>query len=314
MTCNKVLPHSSKECDKEITLMFQSTETIPPWCQQTFNRISRLDNHPTKATPVTCEKCNKNFCGENRLQQHIRTDHVNNGFQEDGMNISSSESKYPDTGHTASDEKPLKNISVRYRLTRKIGKIGRKLIYNGPQILSTAIWIHCWRKYGVMNAVFSKISIRFGSILYDTVSQVYLYYLVSTNHLLLDRAMTISTNREMTDFYNEIVSLDIANTYYLNSPTSGWILAGLPNVEIRVYRMRGIPIGPGVELPECVKKSKSIIGLTRDENNGHAHDENSCLFRCLELYFGAPLHRLEREANHLKEKFEKHTRVLWGGC
>ena len=45
-----------------------------------------------------------NFCSKNRLQQHLRTDHVNNGFQGDGMNISSNESKYPDTGHTASDE------------------------------------------------------------------------------------------------------------------------------------------------------------------------------------------------------------------
>ena len=74
-----------------------------------------------------------------------------------------------------------------------------------------------------------------------------------------------------------------------------------------MYRMRGIPIGAGVELPEYVKKSKSIIGLARDENKGHTYEENLGLFRCLAQHFGASIHRLEREANRLQEKLEEHT-------
>ena len=35
-------------------------------------------------------------------------------------------------------------------------------------------------------------------------------------------------------------------------------------------RLRGVPIGAGVQLPAQIKNSKSIIGLTRDKT--HAHD------------------------------------------
>ena len=46
-----------------------------------------------------------------------------------------------------------------------------------------------------------KINIRFGSILYDTINQVYRYYYVSSNHLLFGKAFTISTNRDTTSFF-----------------------------------------------------------------------------------------------------------------
>ena len=62
----------------------------------------------------------------------------------------------------------------------------------------------------------------------------------------------------MIDFYKKIVFLDILDNYYLKWPSSGYVLGRLPNVEMRVYRMRGIPIGTSVELPEYVQKSKSI--------------------------------------------------------
>ena len=52
---------------------------------------------------------------------------------------------------------------------------------------------------------------------------------------------------------------------YMQRPSSGWVLAGLPNVEIQVMRMPGIPIGAGVQLPGYIKKSKSIVGLTHEE-------------------------------------------------
>ena len=45
-----------------------------------------------------------------------------------------------------------------------------------------------------------KINIEFGSMLFDTVNKVYRYFYGSSNHLLFDRAFTISTNRDMTAF------------------------------------------------------------------------------------------------------------------
>ena len=42
--------------------------------------------------------------------------------------------------------------------------------------------------------------------------------------------------------FEKIVSLDLGEIYYLRRPTSGWVLVGLPNVQIYIMRMRDIPI------------------------------------------------------------------------
>ena len=65
----------------------------------------------------------------------------------------------------------------------------------------------------------------------------------------------------MNAFFNKIVSLDICNNYYLKRPNSGWIVVTLPNVQVFVYRLKSVHIGAGVELPEHVKKSNSIISF-----------------------------------------------------
>ena len=152
-----------------------------------------------------------------------------------------------------------------------------------------------------------KINLGFGSVLYDTVNQVYRYYYVSTNHYLFDRAFTISTNTDMTDFFNRILSLDLGEKYYFQRPSSGWVLVGLPNVEIRLIRILGMVIGAGIQLPDHIKKSRSIVSLTHDNRHGHDFNDNLCLFRCLALHFGGAMHNLEQPAKHLKEQLEKYT-------
>ena len=163
-----------------------------------------------------------------------------------------------------------------------------------------------------------KINIAFWSMLYDTVNKVYRYYYISTNHYLFDRAFAISTNHDMTDFFDMILSLNLAEKYYFQRPSSGWVLVGVPNVEIRVMRIRGVPnvgvmsirgvpIGAGVQLPAHIKNSKSIVSLTRDEHNGHNYNDNLCLFRGLALHFGAAMHSLEGPTKRLKVSIEEHT-------
>ena len=152
-----------------------------------------------------------------------------------------------------------------------------------------------------------KINLGFASMLFDTVNQVYRYFYVSHNHYLFDRAFTISTNRDMTTFFDKILSLQLTDKYYFQRPSSGWVLAGLPNLEIRVMRLRNVPIGSGVQLPAHVKNSRSIIGLTRDNTNRHDFNDNLCLFRCLALHFGAKIHALEGAAKYYKNKLEEYA-------
>ena len=68
-----------------------------------------------------------------------------------------------------------------------------------------------------------------------------------------------------------------------------------------------MPIGAGVQLPYHIKKSRSIIGLTRDKPHNHDFNDNLCFFRCLGLHFGAPINALEDPTNRLKERLEEHA-------
>ena len=72
-------------------------------------------------------------------------------------------------------------------------------------------------------------------------------------------------------------------------------------------RIRGVPIGTGVQLPAHIKNSKSIVSLTRDEHNGHNYNDNLCMLRCFALHFGASVHALEQPANRLKLSLEEYT-------
>ena len=98
-----------------------------------------------------------------------------------------------------------------------------------------------------------KINLGFGCILYHVIEKVFRYYYVSNNHFLFDKTFTISNHTDIVSLFDKIVSLDLGETYYLRRPTSGWVLAGLPNIQIRIMRMPDIPIGAGVTLPSYIK-------------------------------------------------------------
>ena len=152
-----------------------------------------------------------------------------------------------------------------------------------------------------------RINLGFGCMLYHVIEKVFRYYYVSNNHLLFDKAFTISSHTDMNNFFEKIVSLDLGEAYYLRRPTSGWVLAGLPNVQIHIMRMRDIPIGAGIALPSHIKRSKSIIGLTHHEKKGHPYNDNLCLFRCLALHYGADIGGLEEASKSYKKQLEEAT-------
>ena len=100
-----------------------------------------------------------------------------------------------------------------------------------------------------------RINLGFASMLYHTIDKIYRYFYISSNQYLFDKAYTISNHKDMRDFFNKIMSLDIANQYYLNRPSSGWVVAGRPNLEINIMPIHSIPIGVGMfELPGYIKK------------------------------------------------------------
>ena len=102
------------------------------------------------------------------------------------------------------------------------------------------------------------------------------------------------------------MSLDLDKKYYFQQLSSGWVLAGLPNLEIKIMRMRGVPIGAGIQLPNHVKKSRTIVCWTHDVHR-RDFNNNLCFFQCLALHFGATTHALEGVTHHVKERVEEYA-------
>ena len=106
----------------------------------------------------------------------------------------------------------------------------------------------------------------------------------------------------------KVANLDLATNYYLKKPSSGWVLAGLTNLEIFIFNMKDVPIGnPPLELPSHINDSKYIHPLTHHTTHNYPYNDNKCFFRCLALHQGARLCGLERLTNRLLSKFENHT-------
>ena len=80
-----------------------------------------------------------------------------------------------------------------------------------------------------------KINMGIGYILYNSTHDQYKYYYVSNNHLLFDTAKLISKRKDIDKLIKKIISSDIPTTVYTQRPDSQWSVAGLVNLEMRVY-------------------------------------------------------------------------------
>ena len=185
-------------------------------CERTFNRRSRLDAHIAKrAEIITCDKCPELFCYEYQLTQHKQTAHVTGGSGVQLQHDSTLDTPIlPDSGHpqtTAYQEAindnytKICNRTINTTTKKTINKqLTPNFTYGDLKRLLMEI------RRGESSAF--KINIGFVLMLFDTVNEVYRYFYVSSNNLLFNRAFTISTNNDMTDFFNKIVSLDLTTT------------------------------------------------------------------------------------------------------
>ena len=85
-----------------------------------------------------------------------------------------------------------------------------------------------------------KFNIGFGLMLKHKITNEYRYYYVSVNHLLLDKAATISTMSDLKTVMEKIHDMNITEHYYMLRPESSWVLAGLPNVQFKLGYLNGV--------------------------------------------------------------------------
>ena len=148
-----------------------------------------------------------------------------------------------------------------------------------------------------------KLNIGFGVMLYKAATKEYRYFYSSGNSFLFDRAITIASNDDIEALMKRILELDLLENYYLKRPSSGWTLAGLPNVELVAYPMQNVVYGVGgVVLTEHVRQSRSIRALTHD--HGVAYADKKCFFRALAHHLNPGVRCLERLTSKYLAEFE----------
>lgn len=222
-------------------------------CDKKFDRIAHLARHNKKARICTCTTCHKRFCGKDAYEQHKRTSHPpqtgrgSSSIEEDDWVKKLQEPIFLSAVQEATEEyieakRPHLNKISDW--TESIENVYQKSNKEIPltftyENLRDLIAEQVYQQGG--NAV--KINLGFGSMLFNIITHEYRYYYVDSNSLLFDTAFTISKRIDIDRLMKKIYNLDLANTYYLKRPSSGWILVGLPNVEIAVYRLGNFLMG-----------------------------------------------------------------------
>ena len=274
-------------------------------CGSSFHKFSNLIRHQKNRKIITCDHCKENFCNEEHFQKHVRSieSRVDNTIADLNQRI------YPDSGYEDED-------GYREILNQKHNEIKdwqkKHLHY---EVINKQIepWYNYWELYFSLYDLYLtrksafKINLGFGFILYDTVNKKYKYHYVSTNNLLFEKAVMITNADDLSKFMRRVISLDLATNFYLKKPSSGWVLAGLTNIQFEITNIKNALIGEPVELPAYIKNRKCVNALTHNNKNGKKYDDNKCFFRCLALHQGTKVSSLEKPAKNLKKELEEHT-------
>ena len=245
-----------------------------PLCLQVFAKSADLYNHTHNRKKVTCDHCNRVFCDESTYQRHIRSlrDITDDSVRDLDQRI------YPETGYENEDgyQEIIESKHNEIRDRTKENKHYKVVnMHIDPSFTYREINDFLLDLYSKHKNSF-KVNLGFGYVLYHTISEIYKYHYVSTNNLLFERAVVITNLKDITDLLNHIISLDLATNFYLKKPSSGWILAGLTNIQYIVTEMKKVPIGLPVQLPDYIKNSKSMYSLTHNFSTGQVYDDQNC--------------------------------------
>ena len=167
-------------------------------CHQTFDRVERLKKH-RRGQKIKCGHCSKTFCNSEVYQKHLR-----------------------------SIVKPVQNISSLNQLiqtrTAHNGDAGFQAIIlgKGREILD---WDRDGRRYKIINRAINhtfkyghlhkllfetyknnkngfKITIGFGFVLFNPITEKYKYFYVGENNELFSRAYTVDSMNDMDTFFH----------------------------------------------------------------------------------------------------------------
>ena len=225
---------------KHIQKVHTNNNTTCATCKKKFRDTRMLKRHQKNAiSPTVCDHCDMVFCDTNEYEKHRRS--IPLPLQHD-PEYSLDTPVCPKTGYEDTDgyKEQLDThwnvirdmIQQRDGLYMKMNKeLTPEFTYKDLQKILFDIYESAKSAY--------KTNMGFGFMLYHTTDDTFKYFYVSSNSLLFERAFEISNKRDVSKLFQQIVNIDLINNYYLKKSSSSWVLAGLPNLEISAYFMKG---------------------------------------------------------------------------
>ena len=152
-----------------------------------------------------------------------------------------------------------------------------------------------------------KINASIGYILRNNETQELVYYWASRNNqLLFEKPFLINCQRDMDNFIESIVHIDLkAHVVYPNTKFS---FIKSTNITFYLTHLHGVPIGAGRVLPSYLMRNKGLYTLVKATNN-KPYQDKLCLFRCIALHTGAKIRAIETPARRLFEQYCDNTGI-----
>ena len=204
-----------------------------------------MQNHRENADPVECDLCDTTFCHRSELERHKRTSHIGQGIDKTLEEVDLDIPICPRTGYEDTEGYREEMYAHMSKIRDSRDESDVHLFFN-KQI--TPDFTYAELKdllYEIMKnrGTTFKVNLGFGFILYHLVNKEFKYFYVSSNSLLFDVAFTVSKKTDIDKLMKHIIDLDLTENYYMKRPSSGWILTGMPNLEVKILYLKGTPLG-----------------------------------------------------------------------
>ena len=117
-------------------------------------------------------------------------------------------------------------------------------------------------------------------MLYKVVEDVYRYFYPPNNSVLFGLPFLLSKTGDMNKFFKKLVDKDVVGINYQRRPSSGWSIAGIPNVEISIYLLKMRPLQKKSDNQLTLQNYLSITAndgnSDADENDDDNDNDSSC--------------------------------------
>ena len=153
-----------------------------------------------------------------------------------------------------------------------------------------------------------KLNFNFGLVIQNTEDQSYRYFYPLEYSPVLSMPVLISNRADIDALIDRLITMDLLDSQIKTKrPNTKYVFKQVANIMFYVYRTHytlGM-LEDGVQLPDYVKNSKSIVSLVTNPLTGNAYQDQLCFFRALALSKGASIRNLEKPTKELLETWLK---------